>query len=454
MKKSLIVFGICFLVIIGFILFNNRTVSTITLDINPSILIDLNKKNYVKNVKALNDDAKDIVSNDLMGKSLDDSIAIIAKNILEKGYVDDNQVTILLYSTGNVNNNELKNIVGNHFGEQSIATNIIIVDNISKRDKEIAKKYNISPAKASYINSILDSNSNIDVANLVDESIRGLNETKNNGKYCEKGYNLEGDWCFKEIDRKPAKSGEICAYGYLEYKGKCYEEIPIEHTDKLLCRDDFSLENNKCIKTVTMNAEPVKYYCPSGKEMTNYEVGITEKDAENANDIVCVDTSNAKHPVSPCETHDGTEYTKSGGKCYWHRAPVIATGCPGKVQVNGMCWDDASNILICEGDRDGKRYTSRDEYCIKSIIITQPIVSEYKCENDYRLEGSKCLKDEVEDAYNELLCPNGYFKVNNDRCINKNKMVNKKKGLVCEYDASKLKGNICIIYNIVEAKNS
>ena len=29
--------------------------------------------------------------------------------------------------------------------------------------------------------------------------------------------------------------------------------------------------------------------CPSGTEMTNYEAGFTEKDAENANDKVCVE---------------------------------------------------------------------------------------------------------------------------------------------------------------------
>ena len=33
-------------------------------------------------------------------------------------------------------------------------------------------------------------------------------------------------------------------------------------------------------------------------------------------------------------------------------------------------------------------------------------------------------------------------------------MNNKEKGLVCEYDSSKLRGNTCIIYDIIKANNS
>ena len=455
MKKIIIIsIPILILGIVSIILYNNRTVTTITMDINPSIEINLNKKDKVKSIKALNDDGNNIITSNIKGKTLDDALDIIVSNVTEKGYIEGNQVTILLYSTGKINNNDIKAKVGNSFGEQYIATDIIVVDKISKEDKELAKKYNISPAKAAYINSIKKDNDKIDVSNLVDESIKGLNETKHTGKYCDKGYNLEGDWCYKEVDRKPATSGKVCPSEYLEYDNNCYEEVPIDHTDKLICRDDYELKGDKCIRKTKINAEAVSFTCPYGKEMTNYEAGLTEADAENANDIVCVDVSNATHPVSPCETHDGTEYTIAGGKCYWHRAPVIETGCPGKVQVNGECWDDASNIYICEGYRDGKRYSSRDEYCVNSIKMVPPTVTEYKCPKDYELEGAYCYKDEVEDAFYEQICPSGYTNVNNDRCINKNKTANKENGLVCNYDSSRLKGNTCIIYDIIESKNS
>ena len=60
-KKIIISIIICLILltgILGFIIWNNRTVSTITLDINPSIEIKLNRKEQVKSITALNDDAK------------------------------------------------------------------------------------------------------------------------------------------------------------------------------------------------------------------------------------------------------------------------------------------------------------------------------------------------------------------------------------------------------------
>ena len=455
MKKVLIVMPVMLVIlVVGLILYNNRTISTINMDINPSIEINLKKGNKVKGVNALNDDAKEIVSNDLKGKSLEDTLDIIVKNVIDKGYTDDKQVTILLYSTGNIDNGDLRLKVGNSFMNQSIATDIIVIDKVTKEDQKLAKEYNISPAKAAYINSILKENKNMDVANLADDSARSLTETKNRGKYCDKGYELEGDWCYKEVERKKASTGDVCPNGYLEYEGKCYEEVPINHTDKLMCREEFVLDNNKCKRTVTMNAEAVKFSCTSGKAMTNLEAGYAKEGDGHANDIVCVDTSKATHPVSPCETHDGTEYLVSGGKCYWHRAPVIDTGCPGKVRVGGECWDDATGIYICEGYRDGKRYNSKDELCEHSIKVIAPEVTEYKCPSDYSLSGSKCLKDEVEEAFNEMVCPSGYTQVFNDRCINKNKTANSEKGFVCEYENSRLKGNECIIYEVIESKDN
>lgn len=456
MKKKLLLIIAALLVVAGFIgliIYNNRTVSTITLDINPSIEINLNKSNKVKSVIALNEDAKDVISKNIKGKSLNDTLNILASNIVEKGYTEDGMVTILLYSKGSVDNNDIQDILRNSFGSQNTATNIIVIDNISKEDIKLAEKYHISVAKAAYVNSIIKENDNLSIDYLINESIRGLNDTKNTGNYCDNGYSLEGDWCLKEIDRKKASNGKVCPDGYLDYEGVCYEEKPIEHTNKLICRDEFTLNGDKCIRRVSQNATAVKVTCTAGKEMTNYEAGLTEKDAGNANDIVCVDTSNATHPVSPCETHDGTEYTMAGGKCYWHRAPVIEAGCPGKLLVNGECWDDATGIYICEGNRDGKRYRSRDEYCEGSIKMVPPTVSEYKCQNGYTLEKDRCFKDEIEDPFYEEVCPGGYTKVNNDRCINKNETINKENGLVCEYENSKMKGNECIIYDIIEAKH-
>lgn len=453
-KKTIILLIILVLLItIGCLLFNNRVASTIILDINPSIKINLDKNENVISVKALNDDAKEIISDEYNNKSLDVVFDLLVTKLIDKDYGIDNKIDIILHAEGKIDTENVGRRVENIFG-QKIDTHVIVVNDITPEDKELAKKYDITPSKASYINSILKDNENIELDSLINKPVSDLNETKLTGSYCDDGYQLNDGRCYKEIRRTSASNGLICPEFYYEYEGKCYIEEPINHTDQLFCRDEFELVNNECVRTSTISANPVKYKCPSGEESTYGKAGLAFEDSGIANDIVCLDTSNAKHPVSPCETHDGTEYTVVGGKCYWHRAPVIAAGCPGKILVNGVCWDDASNILICEGYRDGKRYNSRDEYCEHSIKTIEPVVTEYKCPDDYTLNGDKCVKYEKENAEHVLECPSGYARVNNDRCIDYNKVREKESGLVCDEENSRVQGNECIIYEVVDAKHN
>lgn len=452
MKKKIIIPIIILILIIGcisFIKLNNRIVSTITIDINPSIEIGLNKKEKVVKMKALNEDAKEIVNKKYNNKTLEETFNLLAKDLNEKGY--DNNIDVILYSDGEVKEVEKK--LEFIFGENNIHTQIIVIEEVTKEDKELAKKYNISPAKVSYIKTIVNENKNINIDVLVNKPVTELNETKRSGKYCDPEYTLEGDWCIKEIDREPAKRGNVCPERYYEKDGICYEEVGVLEKDNYVCRKEFTLKDNKCVREQVMEATPSKYVCNSGTAKTRLELGLTGPNDGDANYVVCVDTSNGTHPVSPCETNDGTEYTFSGGTCYWHRAPVIAEGCPGKIQVNGECWDDASNILICVGARDGKRYNSRDEFCENSIKYTDPIVSEYKCEiENAKLSKDKCIIEEVEDAQKERYCPNGYTKTEEDRCINKNNIKEKQDGYYCEF-GKRLEKDECITIESIEAYN-
>ena len=459
MKKKIIISIIACLILIigisGFILWNNRIVSTITLDINPSIEINLNRNDKVKSIVALNDDAKDILNDNYKGKSLDDTFDLLITNLIDKGFIEDNYVDVIVYSNGKLSSEDIGEKVEFIFGKQDIHAEVIVIDSITKEDEELAKKYNISPAKVAYIKSILEKNENINIEDLANKSVSEVKETKETGRYCEEDYILEGDWCLKEKEIVSASIGMVCPSGYLEYNGKCYEEVESIEGDNYICGEEFTLSNDKCIREITDNAIPSKYSCNSGTAKTRLEAGLTTADAGDANDIVCVDTSNATHPMSPCEVNDGTEFTVSGGKCYWHKAPVIESGCPGKIQVDGFCWDDASNILICVGARDGKQYSSRTEFCEGSIKYVNPVVTEYKCENNsFKLTGNKCALEEVEDAGKERICPSGYTLVNNDRCINYNKIASKEDGYYCEGENTRLKGNQCIIYEMIEAKNN
>ena len=450
MKKKIIIPIVILLVLVicgltWFILNNNKIVSTITLDINPSIELQLNKKNEVVNVIPLNDDAKIIVDDSLKGLDLNNALDKITHNVIDKGFVKD-LTTIIVHAEG-INNKEVETVLSKSFEERNIQTNIIVVENVTKEDEEFASKHGVSPAKASYINDIAKENENIDAEVLIEKPVDELEETKQRGVYCDAGYTLDGDFCIKELRREPLKDGQVCPEGYFEQDGKCYEQAEGTTTEKLVCNREWVLEDGKCYYRETVNAIAAKMECIKGVEKTKGELEGTDSDEK-----VCVDLSKATHPVSPCEANDGTEYTRANGKCYWHKAPVIASGCPGKIKVNGFCWDDASNVLICKGYRDGRRYKSRDEYCEHSIKIIEPTVTEYRCDGDFILEGNKCKREIVEDPHNEKICPSGYTLLDSGHCINKKKTVNKTNGKYCENPNSKVENNECIIYDIIPVR--
>ena len=452
MKRRIIIPIIsCLIIAIGIIVF--IIWNTITLDINPSIKISLNKKELVKKIYALNNDANKVISNNMKGKSLNDTFEILITNLIEKGYIkEDNNINVILHVDGEITNKEVEKQIEFEFGKKNVHSEIIVVDKITEKDVKLANKYNISPAKVAYIRTFTDESKNMDIDDFANKPVSEIIETKNTGNYCDKDYILEGDWCLKEINRVSAISGKTCPNEYYEYNGKCYKEGALKETNELVCREGFTLNETKCENVIIVDAEPSRYACSKGEAKTRLELNQASENDGNRNEVVCVDYSSATHPVSPCETHDGTEYTVSGGKCYWHRAPVIESGCPGKIQIGGMCWDDASNILICEGYRDGKQYNSRSEYCENSINYITPTVTEYKCDKDFTLKNTKCEKVELEDAWHKTECESGYTEVDNGICINEKNVADKTDGYICNINNSKVVDDVCVIYEKIEAK--
>ena len=222
MKKIIIPVSMLILFCGIFLFFINRTVSVITLDINPSIEIRLKANDKVKMVKALNEDAKKIVTSNLKNKSFDEIIDTISENSVVNGYIGGEKSSIIISSTGNINLDEVKKTVQESFGKRNVITNVIVIEEITKEDKKLAKKYNITPAKAAYISDMLKENENLNIELLANKPVDELKETKESGNYCLDGYTLEGARCYKEISRKTPEIGPICPDGYYEYNDKCY----------------------------------------------------------------------------------------------------------------------------------------------------------------------------------------------------------------------------------------
>ena len=441
----LVILFIC----IGFILFNNRTVSTITLDINPSMKIHLNKNNKIKKIVLLNDDAKDVINDKLRGKTLGEFIDVVCDNLIDKGYVKDEHVEIILHTTGNIKSKDVKSKIQEDFNKKNVAVNVIIVDSISKEDIALANKYNISPAKASYIRTIVKDNENIKVDNLTDKSVSELSETKETGKYCNKGYILEGDFCLKEIRREKSTSGMVCPNNYREYNGICYEDTALlEKDDSYVCFPEFTLVGNKCVRTETVNATG-NYSCTKGelfKKGDLWTIGIPDSEK-----MVCVDKSTGKAPTLRCLT---INHTMINGKCAVGPKPTINGGCiEGDSLVNGGCYtiDDGDQLVCPNGNIYSKSQNAVPELCPDTLTYLKPKVDSYSCPSGYSLRDNKCIKEETVEPQKERYCPSGYTLINNEMCINYNKTTAKVNGMVCNGENTRLIGNSCVVYEIKEA---
>ena len=449
MKKRnvLIICGMLLvLVLVGvYFVFSRNGDTILTIDINPSIEITIDRNDNVKKIRPLNEDANVIVSSDMENISFKEAMGKIVDKLIENDFIRGEENIIVI----GVEGKDYSNLMNEVFAEKNVKVDIIKPE-ISEEAKELALQHGITEAKAALLLETVSENEQLNIDDFVEKSINEINETKLTGKYCDSDYNLEGDRCVKVIGETAPIVDTICPSGYNEYKGKCYEEIGTIESENLKCNEQFNLVDGKCVREITVNAIPNKYTCASGTLMTRVEAGITRSTDGDAKDMVCVDTSNATHPMSPCEVNDGTEYLLSSGKCYWHRAPVIASGCPGKIQVGGFCWDDASNILICKGARDGKRYSSRNEFCEGSVKYTNPSVTEYKCSNsNAKLSGTKCTFEETEEGYRERTCPNG-FTLTENRCLNYNNVIDKVIGYRCQGENSRLEKDVCQLLDIKE----
>lgn len=147
--------------------------SSIVLDINPSLKIELNKENKVINLIGLNEDGKKVIISDYLGKGLEDVI----KGVLEKSYSLEylkDDTTILISADGTYKADALKTIISKDLENKNIKGEVII-PTITESSKEIASKYNITESKASYLEEIIKDTS-LKLEDVKDMSVQDARE--------------------------------------------------------------------------------------------------------------------------------------------------------------------------------------------------------------------------------------------------------------------------------------
>ena len=74
----------------------SNAVAIVSLDINPSIEFEVDKRNKVINVIPINEEAEELLDRDLVGSNIEKAIAIIIYNAKERDYITEEKNSILI----------------------------------------------------------------------------------------------------------------------------------------------------------------------------------------------------------------------------------------------------------------------------------------------------------------------------------------------------------------------
>lgn len=166
--------------------FDNEIVSILTIDVNPSIEINLNKNNIVVSVVALNDDAKVVINNlNYEKENLENVLSMLVDSLEQNNYLSDENNLILI----NVDSKDekllelVKNKTNESLEKNKVNAEIVIqqVEETSEL-KELAEKNNITISKAYYIQEQIKNEEGLKVEDFKDTSITEIKEKINNYK--------------------------------------------------------------------------------------------------------------------------------------------------------------------------------------------------------------------------------------------------------------------------------
>lgn len=161
---------------------NRAVAATVSLDVNPSVELTVNRKNRVLNVNANNEDGKTIVGDmDLSGSDLEVAVNAIVGSMVRKGYLNELSNSVLVSvdskdaAVGTALQEKLAQEIsvlleGDSFSGAVISQTVAKTEDLSDQ----AQEHHISVGKASLIRQIIDQDSRYTFEELADRSINEL----------------------------------------------------------------------------------------------------------------------------------------------------------------------------------------------------------------------------------------------------------------------------------------
>ena len=218
---------------------NYTVASTVSLDVNPSIEIEVNKKEEVLAVNPRNEDAQIVVGDmDFKGSNLDVAINALIGSMLRNGYLNElaNSILISVDNQDPAKSAELQERLVNEINavlQSGAFDGAVLSQSISadSRLRELAEAYGITLGKAQLIQQITEQSSLYSFEALVSLSINELNLLTESGNLDLANVNSLGTASDKAyIGEKKAKQAAISHAGVSAEKITEYEiELDFEH---------------------------------------------------------------------------------------------------------------------------------------------------------------------------------------------------------------------------------
>ncbi len=171
----------CLIFLVGAYSFNNLIgVSVVSLDVNPSIELSVNRNDKVISASALNADGVAVLGDmDIVGSDADLAINALVGSMVRLGYVNDLQNSILLSVEGSNEQQsiELKDHLVNEINtllNQSEIVGSVLSQTLNGANSDLAQRYDITNGKAQVIDELLAQNPSYDPSELAQLSITEL----------------------------------------------------------------------------------------------------------------------------------------------------------------------------------------------------------------------------------------------------------------------------------------
>lgn len=184
LARILSIAAVFVLLIAGVFLYKNFTGSDaaalVSIDVNPSIELEVDADERIISARALNDDGKKVLSGmKLEGTDLNTGVNAIVGSMLKNGYIDElrNSVLVSVSGDGSIDTAALEAKLMQEVSSALDGAGAVVAQNLDDIDddtRKLAERYGISVGKAAFIEKIIELNPTLKVEELAPLSINEL----------------------------------------------------------------------------------------------------------------------------------------------------------------------------------------------------------------------------------------------------------------------------------------